>query len=66
LRKRRATECVRVWAKKASVSARGRPVAQRWPAAARGREIPKRPIREGPSTDAGHRGGPPRGSDEAR
>jgi hypothetical protein len=34
------------------------------PAVVRGREIPKRLTREGLSTDAWHRGGPPRGSDE--
>ena len=34
------------------------------PAVVRGREDPKRLIREGLSTDAGHRGGPSRGSDE--
>jgi len=34
------------------------------PAVVRGRENPKRLIREGLSTDAGHRGGPSRGSDE--
>ena len=36
------------------------------PAVAGGRESSKRLIREGLSTDAGHRGGPPRGSDDAR
>ena len=49
-----------------SSCARGRPVEQSWPAVVRGRESPKRPNREGLSTDAGHRGGPPRGSGEAR
>jgi hypothetical protein len=34
------------------------------PAVVRGRETPKRLTREGLSTDAEHRGGPPRGSDE--
>ncbi len=47
-----------------SPRARGRPVAQQWPAVVRGRETPKRPIREGLSTDAGHRGGPSRSSGE--
>jgi hypothetical protein len=49
-----------------SPRARGRPVGWLWPAVVRGRETPKRLIREGPSTDEGHRGGPPRGSDDAR
>ena len=44
----------------------GRPVERLWPAVGRGRESPKRLNREGLSTDAGHRGGPPRGSDDAR
>ena len=48
------------------VRARGRPVAQHGPAVVRGRESLKRLIREGLSTDASNRGGPPRGSDEAR
>jgi hypothetical protein len=48
-----------------SSRARGRPVALLWPAVVRGRESLKRPIREGLSTDAGHRGGQPRGSCEA-
>jgi hypothetical protein len=47
-----------------SSRARGRPVERLWPAVVRGRESPKRPIREGLSTDAGHRGGPDRSSDE--
>src|SRR5947199_1044282 len=47
-----------------SPRARGRPVERLWPAVVRGRESSKRLIREGLSTDAGHRGGPPRGSDE--
>ena len=37
---------------------------QRGPAVAGGRESSKRLIREGLSTDAGHRGGPDRSSDE--
>ena len=37
---------------------------QHGPAVAGGRESPKRLIREGLSTDAGHRGGPDRSSDE--
>ena len=37
---------------------------QHGPAAAGGRESPKRLIREGLRTDAGHRGGPDRSSDE--
>lgn len=37
---------------------------QRGPAVAGGRESPKRLIREGLRTDAGHRGGPDRSSDE--
>ena len=40
-----------------SFCARGRPVERLWPAVVRGRESPKRLIREGLSTDAGHRGG---------
>ena len=44
------------------------PAGDQWrqhgPAAAGGRESPKRLIREGLSTDAGHRGGPDRSSDE--
>jgi hypothetical protein len=44
----------------------GRPVERLWPAVVRGRESSKRLNREGLSTDAGHRGGPPRGSDDAR
>ena len=47
-----------------SSRARGRPVERLWPAVVRGRESPKRLIREGLSTDAGHRGGPTRSSDE--
>ena len=42
----------------------GRPVARLWPAVGRAREIPKQRICEGQSTDAGHRGGPSRSSDE--
>jgi len=49
-----------------SSRARERPVERLWPAVAGGRENPKRLIREGLSTDAGHRGGQPRGSDDAR
>jgi hypothetical protein len=49
-----------------SSRARGRPVERLWPAVAGGSENPKRQIREGESSDAGHRGGPPRGSCEAR
>jgi hypothetical protein len=37
---------------------------QHRPAVAGGRESPKRLIREGLRTDAGHRGGPDRSSDE--
>jgi hypothetical protein len=37
---------------------------QHGPAVAGGRESPKRLIREGLRTDAGHRGGPDRSSDE--
>jgi hypothetical protein len=48
-----------------SSRARGRPVERLWPAVGRGSENPKRLIREGESSDAGHRGGQPRGSDEA-
>jgi len=47
-----------------SSRARGRPVERLWPAVVRGRESLKRLIREGLSTDAGHRGGPSRSSDE--
>jgi hypothetical protein len=36
-----------------------------WLAVVRGSENPKRQIREGESSDAGNRGGPPRGSCEA-
>jgi hypothetical protein len=49
-----------------SSRARTRPVVQNWPAAVRGSENPKRLIREGESSDAGHRGGPSRSSYEAR
>jgi hypothetical protein len=49
-----------------SSRARGRPVVPYWPAAARASEDPKRLIRKGQSSDAGHRGGPSRSSDEAR
>jgi hypothetical protein len=49
-----------------SSRARGRPVALLGPAVVCGRESSKRLIRKGLSTDAGHRGGPPRGSDDAR
>ncbi len=48
------------------VRARGRPVERVWPAVVRGRESLKRLICEGLSTDADSRGGPPRGSDDAR
>ena len=41
-----------------------RPVERSWPAAAGGRESSKRLIREELCTDAGHRGGPDRSSDE--
>ena len=41
-----------------------RPVERSWPAVAGGRESSKRLIREGLRTDAGHRGGPDRSSDE--
>jgi hypothetical protein len=47
-----------------SFRARGRPVERLWPPAAGGRENSKRLIREGLGTDAGHRGGPTRSSDE--
>jgi len=43
---------------------RERPVERLWPAVVRGRETPKRLIRKGLSTDAGHRGGSSRSSDE--
>ncbi len=47
-----------------SSRARERPVERLRPAVARGRESSKRLIREGLCTDAGHRGGPDRSSDE--
>ncbi len=47
-----------------SSRAQRRPVERLWPAVAGGRESPKRLIREGLRTDAGHRGGPDRSSDE--
>src|SRR5450755_1137280 len=37
-----------------------------WPVVVRGSENPKRLIREGESSYAGNRGGPSRGSDDAR
>ena len=48
------------------VRARGRPVVLFGPAVVRGRESLKRLICERLSTDADSRGGPPRGSDDAR
>jgi hypothetical protein len=47
-----------------SSRAQRRPVERLWPAVAGGRESPKRLIREELRTDAGHRGGPDRSSDE--
>ena len=47
-----------------SSRAHGRPVERLWPAVVGGRENSKRLIREGLRTDAGHRGGPDRSSDE--
>jgi hypothetical protein len=55
-----------VWNVEPVVRARGRPVALSGPAVVRGRETPERLICEGLSTDAGDRGGQPRGSDDAR
>jgi hypothetical protein len=46
------------------VSRPRRPVERSWPAAVGGRESSKRLTREGLRTDAGHRGGPDRSSDE--
>jgi hypothetical protein len=47
-----------------SSRAHRRPVERLWPAVVGGRESSKRLIREGLRTDAGHRGGPDRSSDE--
>jgi hypothetical protein len=47
-----------------SPRARGRPVAQAWPAAAGGGENPEQRELRGESSDGGHRGGPSRSSDE--